>query len=281
MISIIICSRTSTISVLEENIKNTIGCNYELIIIDNTVNQYSIFEAYNVGITKSKNNLLCFLHDDIFIHTNNWGILLINLFNEKKEIGLIGLAGAKVKTKMPSGWWDSPHSQKVAYLIQHFDSERKVTWNYGFEKENNVEVAVIDGVFMAMRKNENIQFESNMKGFHNYDLSISLKFKKYGQKIIVTNQILLEHFSLGNLDKNWLKSIVEFHKIYNKYLPVSVELAKDSKEMKKLEIKNAKKYIKQILRLGLNRTTISLVLDFFVISLKSSIYKEYLKKISR
>ncbi|WP_264535043.1 glycosyltransferase family protein [Flavobacterium sp. N1736] len=282
MISIIICSRTSTIdSVLSENIKNTIGSNYELIIIDNAANQYSIFEAYNVGIAKSTNNLLCFLHDDIFIHTNNWGTILIDLFEKNKEIGLIGIAGAKVKTKMPSGWWDCPHDQKAAHLIQHFNNEKKVTWNYGFEQENNVEVAVIDGVFMAMRKNENIQFDSDMKGFHNYDLSISLNFKKNGHKIIVTNQILIEHFSLGNLDKNWLKAIVKFHKTYRKYLPVSIEMTSDSKEMKALELKNAKKYIRQILNLGFNKTTISLLTDFFIISLKSGIYKEYLKKTSK
>lgn len=282
MISIIICSRTSTIdSVLSENIKHTIGCNYELIIIDNAAKQYSIHEAYNIGITRSKNNLLCFLHDDILIHTNNWGNILIDLFNENKEIGLIGIAGAKVKTKMPSGWWDSPHDQKAANLIQHFNSERKVTWNYGFEKENNVEVVVIDGVFMSMRKTKNIQFDINLKGFHNYDLSISLNFKKNGYKIIVTNQILIEHFSLGNLDENWLKSIVKFHKKYKKYLPVSTELASDSKKIKELELKNAKKYIKQVLSLGFNRITTSLVLDFFMISLKSGIYKEYLNKISK
>ncbi len=279
MISIIICSRTSTIdSVLSENIKNTIGCNYELIVIDNTANQYSIFEAYNIGISKSKNNLLCFLHDDILIHTNNWGVLLASIFDQNKELGLLGVAGSKVKSQMPSGWWDSPHNQKAANLIQHLNIERKVIWNYGFEQKNNVEVAVIDGVFMAMRKVENIQFDTSLKGFHNYDLNISVNLKNKGYKIIVTNQILIEHFSLGKLDKNWLKAIVKFHRQYNKYLPVITELTTDSKEMKELELKNAKKYIKQILSFGLSKTTISLLFDFFIISLKSGIYKEYLKK---
>jgi len=279
MISIIICSRTSTIdSVLSENIKNTIGCNYELIVIDNTANQYSIFEAYNIGISKSKNNLLCFLHDDILIHTNNWGVLLASIFDQNKELGLLGVAGSKVKSQMPSGWWDSPHNQKAANLIQHLNIERKVIWNYGFEQKNNVEVAVIDGVFMAMRKVENIQFDTSLKGFHNYDLNISVNLKNKGYKIIVTNQILIEHFSLGKLDKNWLKAIVKFHRQYNKYLPVITELTTDSKEMKELELKNAKKYMKQILSFGLSKTTISLLFDFFIISLKSGIYKEYLKK---
>jgi hypothetical protein len=45
MISIIICSRTQTISSdLFENIKDTIGCDYELVVIDNSENTYSIFD---------------------------------------------------------------------------------------------------------------------------------------------------------------------------------------------------------------------------------------------
>ena len=62
MISVIICSRTSTIgTALSENIKNSIGCEYELISIDNSKNTYSIFEAYNLGIQKSKFDFLCFI----------------------------------------------------------------------------------------------------------------------------------------------------------------------------------------------------------------------------
>ena len=44
MISIIICSRTERINYdLSENIKKSVGCDYELIIIDNSENKYSIF----------------------------------------------------------------------------------------------------------------------------------------------------------------------------------------------------------------------------------------------
>ena len=66
MISIIICCRIQTINKdLSENIKNTVGCDYELIVIDNSQNSYSIFEAYNLGIERSNGDYLCFIHDDI------------------------------------------------------------------------------------------------------------------------------------------------------------------------------------------------------------------------
>ena len=66
MISIIICSRDKSISEeLSTNISETINHDYELIVIDNSKNKYSIFEAYNSGIKKSKGLYWCFIHDDI------------------------------------------------------------------------------------------------------------------------------------------------------------------------------------------------------------------------
>ena len=70
MLSLIICSRNSDISAtLKKNIETTIGINYELIVINNSLNHYSIFEAYNQGIRKSKYQFLCFMHEDILYHT--------------------------------------------------------------------------------------------------------------------------------------------------------------------------------------------------------------------
>jgi hypothetical protein len=119
MLSVIICSRESNISSsLTDNIDRTIGCVYELIVIDNSDAKYSIFEAYNIGIKKSKSGFLCFLHDDILIHTEDWGVKLKNIFKENKNVGLIGVAGSKIKTKMPSAWWDCPKEMRAINFIQ-------------------------------------------------------------------------------------------------------------------------------------------------------------------
>jgi hypothetical protein len=109
-------------------------------------------------------------------------------------------------------------------------------------------------------------------------LNISLEHKKNNYKIIVTNEILIEHFSLGNLNENWLISTLKAHKIYTKYLPISIGF-QDSEIIKSLEIKNAKRVIKQILSFGLNRKTIDLWFNFFSLSLYSKFYLEYLNRI--
>lgn len=247
MISIIICSRTKAISnTLSENIKNTIGCHYELIVIDNSENKYSIFEAYNLGILNSKGEFLCLMHDDIFIHTNGWGTIINGIFREEQQIGLIGIAGAKIKTKMPSPWWNCPEDQKVICIIQHYANNQKEKMLLGFENCSNIaEVVIIDGVFMAMRKDDNILFDTTLKGFHNYDLNISFEYKKQGYKVVVTSQVIIEHYSVGNINAEWVESTYKIHKKYKNSLPLKIELSTIKKGN---EIANAINFIEESLK---------------------------------
>lgn len=248
MISVIICSRTQNISnVLYENIKGTIGCEYELLIIDNSKNQYSIFEAYNIGIEKSKGENLCFIHDDILLHTQDWGLAIVHIFANNLKIGLIGVAGAKSKTKMPSGWWDCQENQKVIHIIQHFPNNEKEKMMTGFENNSNTEVVVIDGVFMAARKTDKIRFNKAMTSFHNYDLNISFEYLKNGYKILVTNEILVAHFSAGSLNKAWYESSSTFHKLYKNYLPIDISRQVNNVESNKTEFNLGLSFITKLI----------------------------------
>jgi hypothetical protein len=240
MISIIICSRTKTINpILEANIKNSIGFEYELIIIDNSENQYSIFEAYNKGIKDSKGDYLCFIHDDIHIHTQNWGLVTDRIFKENSSIGLIGVAGAKYKTKMPSSWSACPYKYHVVSLYQ-LEKDNSITYkNNGFHESTEEEVVVIDGVFLCLRATCNLQFDENFKGFHLYDTSLSLDCIKKGYKIVVTNQILINHFSTGNINLSWYDSAFRIHEKYAQMLPLSThDIFIDKKNAKQIEFES-------------------------------------------
>jgi hypothetical protein len=59
---------------------------------------------------------------------------------------LIGVAGTKVKTRMPSTWWDNYEGQGVINIVQHHKTKEKEFHNSGFENGENVDVVVIDGV---------------------------------------------------------------------------------------------------------------------------------------
>ncbi|WP_412984464.1 glycosyltransferase [Pontimicrobium sp. IMCC45349] len=279
MISIIICSRTANINdALMENIKATVGCVYELVIIDNSKNTYSIFEAYNLGISKSKFDYWCFIHDDITFKTNDWGNAIHTIFKSNNAIGLIGVAGAKYKSKMPSAWWSCDDKDRITYLIQHFKDKPKEFWNVGFTKENTTEdVVAIDGVFMAAKKDERIRFNTTLKGFHNYDLNLALEYKKLGYDIVVTNKLLIEHFSLGTLNASWYTSTAKLHELYKNTLPLAI---KDELQFNKsIEFQNGAKYLKSIAKQGVDKYVLSLWLKLFWLKPLAKFHFKFLKQL--
>ncbi|MGQ7945250.1 glycosyltransferase [Flavobacterium sp. WC2509] len=229
MISIIICSRKNTIpDLLSININETIGSDFELIIIDNSENRYSIFEAYNIGIEKSKGKYLCFVHDDILFHTKGWGNVISDIFETNHDYGLIGVAGSSQKTRVPSGWWDCKNEYKSINIIQHYPNGKITKEQFGFENSILNEAVIADGVFLALRKEMNVAFDQKLKGFHNYDFNIAIEVLRKKYKIGITNQILIEHFSIGNLNRQWLESMIRVHKYYHKFLPIAIDNFIDS-----------------------------------------------------
>lgn len=243
MISIIICSsKPSFLEELKKNIQRTIGIIFEIISIDNSGNSYSISEAYNIGIDKARFEFLLFLHEDIFFHSDNWGKCVVDLFLKSKDIGLIGVAGAKFKTRAPSLWTNVSRNNWVMYLNQRLP-DGSITlnsseWTSGQKID---EVKVIDGVFMATRKNINFRFDEKMPGFHCYDTYLSMIVSISGLRTVVTNQVLIEHFSNGKQDKEWVKAASYFHQKYKQHLPLgnlpSMQQAKREDENSAIFIK--------------------------------------------
>lgn len=277
MISIIICSRTSVISDnLLDNILLTIGADHELIVIDNSENKYSIFEAYNIGINKSKGEIVCFIHDDINFLTLNWGGILIEIFNENKKVGLIGVAGAKSKTKMPSAWWNCGDKDLYMNINQYLANGNKEYWYKGFDKSTIEEVVVIDGVFMAARKDNSISFNTKLTGFHNYDLNLSFEYLKKGYIVVVTNNILLDHFSIGVLNESWYKSALQIHKLYNDFLPLNKSNNSYS-SLKSYEFNNGVKFISNLLKFKLRKEAFRLWIKLFLIKPVSKFHFYFFK----
>ena len=91
--SIIVCSRKNDIpEPLKISIAETIGVEYEVVVIDNSHNDYSLFSAYNEGVRHAKGEILCFCHEDILFHTPSWGGSVQDLFYDA-SIGVVGVIG--------------------------------------------------------------------------------------------------------------------------------------------------------------------------------------------
>lgn len=224
MISIIICSRDIKLyHNVHKSIEETIGAiEYEIIRIDNSVENLPITKVYNIGLQKSKFEYLLFVHEDVLFHTINWGQILIEIFNSNSKLGLIGVAGAKYKSKLPSAFWHTENEFLNYNLIQHYPHKEASHFKLGFIKDSVEKVVVIDGVFIALKKSTETEFNEEISGFHGYDLGISIDVLEKGYQIVVTDKILIEHFSSGNTNLDFIKGIIKFHDLYKSKLPKSV-----------------------------------------------------------
>ena len=213
MISCIICSRRADISAeLKENIASTIGCEYELVVIDNSKNEYSIFSAYNEGVRRANGDILCFMHEDILYHTQGWGMIISNILQDK-TIGQIGVGGSHFMPKAPMYWWSSPYISQYNLENDHGNQKKNATEMHMIQ--HLADTVVVDGLcfFIPSVLFKQIHFdEEHYTDFHAYDMDISMQVQSIGKRVCVTNAILIEHFwsesSLENkaymarLDKN-------------------------------------------------------------------------------
>lgn len=227
MISIIVCSRSEDFfNSLVQNIEATVGIPFEIICIDNSSGKYGICSAYNEGASRANFHWLCFVHEDVSFKTNGWGKMLIAHFNELPDAGIIGIAGAIYKSRMPCGWWQAEAGMdeiKRINIIQTSlarSSDIKHLYYNPF-KEIRSAVVVLDGVFMATTKevwNRNRFDDKMFNGFHGYDLDFSFRVLQT-KSLFVVYDILLEHYSVGIRDMVWLNAMMLVHEKWKKKLP--------------------------------------------------------------
>lgn len=255
MISIIICSAsTEELKQVSQNIDLTIGVPYEIIGINNSDGKRGICEVYNEGKRKAQYDTLCFMHEDIEIKTENWGINVLNIFSENKEIGVVGVAGGGYKALAPSGWYcveyNSP-DKSFQNVIQGFKlkSKTEVHAYHNPYLQKLSEVVCVDGMWFCARKNilNDKPFDEDMlKGFHGYDVDFCLSiFGKH--KIVVTYDILMKHSSEGNFNKEWLNDLLKLHRKWNAHLPMTVTKSVSKEDLYFTEKRALKNVIEQML----------------------------------
>ncbi len=220
MISIIISTyQPQYLEAVKQNIAQTIGVPFEIIAVENK-RAMGICKAYNIGAEKAKYPYLCFLHEDIEFKTQDWANPLINQFNLDPTTGLIGVAGTTYKSLAPGGWGNVSTETDRLQIIQHHKGNREPEYCNQTQKDFE-QVVCVDGVFLFTKKSiwQQHQFDENtFTDFHCYDLDFSLSINR-NYKVFVTNQVLIEHFSPGGMDSNWIKETIKLSEKWSRYLP--------------------------------------------------------------
>ncbi|MHA4807442.1 glycosyltransferase [Flavitalea flava] len=227
MISIIICSiNPNLLSNLKRNIAETIGMPYEIIAIDNSINNWGICKVYNQGAEKATYPILCFAHEDISFVTNDWGRLVCAHFSDPKT-GLLGLAGGDAKSLVPSSW-SIPVVSNEINIFQHYRSVTEPSRHIVVRSPDTLgskeRVVSLDGVWLCTKKEIFCQFtfdERTFGGFHGYDIDYSLQVNTL-YKVYVIFDLVVHHYSDGKPDRKWVESAILVSKKWKNKLPVSV-----------------------------------------------------------
>lgn len=224
MISIIISSvNKNQLRLVAENIRKTIGVPFELLSFDNHEGKYGICEIYNKGIAKAKYDILCFMHEDIEIHTDKWGNIVSAYFENNKELGLVGVAGSDNKSSVAGGC-DTRFGTTYINIIQHFKFTDRSPKRFSLPPDRKKEVnpvVCVDGVWFCCPTDvaKEFLFDEGLKGFHGYDIDFSLSVtKKY--QAVVSHEILMSHYSEGHFSHDWLDAMIYIHEKRKKELPV-------------------------------------------------------------
>ena len=183
-IAFIICifdeSQFKTCTSYINDLEIPLGIEVEILSIKETTN---IAHAYNIGLNKSDAKYKVYLHSNTYIINRNFIKDVLDIFTKSKQIGLIGVVGAK---RLPTNglWWTDVGYVGEVNILRNTTTEY-CKLNNIIEKYEIVEA--VDGLIMAT------QFDIRWKeevfdGLYFYDISECMEFNKKGLQVVVPRQ---------------------------------------------------------------------------------------------
>lgn len=245
MFSIIICSiHPLYLKQLRINIEESIGQPYEIIVWDNRTAKKGLCEVYNMLAAKAIYPYLCFIHEDILLPINQWGSRLVNLFEQEKSLGLIGISGSKYKSKTLSGTATGILEYDRLEIL-HQNAKKETVTLFSNPSHSELEYTVtMDGVFLITRKTVWQEFPFNetlLKGFHLYDLDFSFRIQQKYRIAVLFGTGLTHLTEGGSFGDQWVEDTIRWHRSNHLSLPVSTDVSES--EMRALESKIRKKWL--------------------------------------
>jgi hypothetical protein len=179
----------------------------------------SIAEAYNAGMDKTDAKYKVYLHSNTYILNKQIIRDFLNTFNSNKQIGAIGVVGAK---RLPESglWWNDPGKVGEVNILNN--------GNIQYYKLNNIMekyeiVEAVDGLIMAT------QFDIKWKeeifdGLYFYDIAQCMEFNKKGFDVVVPRQKVtwcIHDWGNGS-DNNLLDETEKYRQAFLKEYPIIV-----------------------------------------------------------
>lgn len=248
MISIVICSvKPELLEAVTRNIEATIGVPYQLIAIDNRQANRGLCAVYNEGGQRARHDIVCFMHEDLELLEVNWGLRVVDHFQEDDQLGAIGVAGARFKSRGPSGWMAAGKSETNCMRL--YQRHRDGTDNLfhlrpAGDRRPRQPVCTLDGVWICARREVVLElpFNEALPPFHFYDIDFALRVSRhYG--VAVVYDVGLRHFSEGHFDARWMRAALDYQALREEAV-ARVALGADDLSVRVLEQRGARFWMK-------------------------------------
>lgn len=188
-----------------KNMKST--CGMDLNIIPK-IGYTSICKAYNEILDESDDDLIILCHNDIKMHTKDWGKIIKSLFDNHSKYGIIGNVGSNAWS---GDSWMGKGGKPLGVLRQFTKynciigvSPKWCLFSPAFRCNDIVSAVTVDGMFMAIKKNRiKEHFDENLTAFHFYDVMFTVDNLMKGVGVGVTYKLDISHYSDGIQDNKW------------------------------------------------------------------------------
>lgn len=178
-------------------------------------NSFGLPDVYNSILNMkpwNDDDRIVLIHDDLWIHDNQWKEKLDNAHSKFDVVGLAG-SGGKL-SKINIAMWNLM-GEKLSGTVTHTDGKTFWTNVYG---PNGMECKLLDGLFFSINPNalmeKDVQFDEDFD-FHHYDSSFSISCLKAGIKMGTPEcPIFVIHEGLGELNDDFYESNDRFKRKY-------------------------------------------------------------------
>jgi len=174
----------------------------------NTSGLCAVYNNYLTPQNLKEYDCIIFAHDDVFIDIINFLKEVRNSF--KRGFDVVGVAGgSNLQLRKPCLWHLLCKRETLSGIVSHYINNTDYAPTIFGQTPR--EVILLDGVFLAIRTksiaSKKIKFDTNLKGFHFYDLKFCLDCHLAGLRL-TTSPIHLIHESPGisNLTEEYSKS---------------------------------------------------------------------------
>ena len=223
------------VKVLQQNLFLSPGINNECMQLIIKRNYRAASLAYNEAIEEAGNDIIIFVHQDVYLPESWFSGLKKSLsFFEKEKIswGVLGCYGSRLVGGRGIG---RVYTNGIGF--------------HGDEIENPESVQTLDEIVLVIRKSSGLRFDPTLPHFHLYGADICMSAKERGMMSYAIPAFCVHNTNqLVHLPKEFYNCYRHIKSRWSKYLPIYTSCITISRFDSELRVRRIREVGKRILR---------------------------------